>query len=318
MPRRQLGSVERAQQAKRESRSLDFKEGFDPDVRSEWPELVKDFVAMANSGGGLIVFGVRNNGTAAPGSVRSILALDPAVITDKVARYTGVQFSDFQVHKAKRGSKSVAVIEIGAAVDAPIAFTQVGTYTLSGEGKQQQKTAFSKGTVYFRHGAKSEPGTTEDLRAFIERRLARVREQWLGGIRHVVEAPEGARLAMVEATNPDERGIPTEIRLTDDPRAPVYGKLAPDRTHPFRQKELIDEINHRLPKGFEVNTYDMLSVRRVNDITERTHPQFAYEPKWGSPQYSPGFVDWVLEQFRRDRTFFETAKAEYGRRQQSR
>jgi hypothetical protein len=120
---------------------------------------------------------------------------------------------------------------------------------------------------------------------------------------------------MVQATNPDDRGITTEIRLTDDPRAPVYGKLAPDRTHPFRQKELIDEVNRRLPKGVDVNTYDVLSVRRVNGITETTHPQFAYEPKSGSPQYSPGFVDWILENFRRDRAFFEKAKAQYSGQQ---
>lgn len=313
MPRRQLSTIERAQAAKRESKSLDFKEAFDPGVKSEWPELVKDFVAMANSGGGLIVFGVRNNGEAASASVRPVLMLDPATITDKLARYTGIQFSHFQIHEARRGSKTVAVIEVGAAVDAPIVFTQVGTYNVPGQAKQQ-KTAFSKGTVYFRHGAKSEPGTTADIREFVERRLDRIREQWLGGIRHVVEAPEGARLAMVQATNPDERGIPTEIRLTDDPRAPVYGRLDPDRTHPFRQKELIEQVNARLPDGVDLNQHDVLSVRRVNGISEATHPQFTYEPNWGSPQYSPNFVEWLVEQFRHDRAFFEKAKLAYGRR----
>ena len=47
---------------------------------------------------------------------------------------------------------------------------------------RKQKTAFSAGTVYFRHGAKSEPGTSEDLRASLERELDRIRSSWLDGI----------------------------------------------------------------------------------------------------------------------------------------
>src|SRR5574340_574293 len=50
----------------------------------------------------------------------------------------------------------------------PLVFTRVGTYEVA-VGKQ--KTVFSVGTVYFRHGAKSEPGTSDDLRAFLEREL---------------------------------------------------------------------------------------------------------------------------------------------------
>jgi len=316
MPRKQLSSVDRAQAAKRESKTLDFKESFDPGTNAEWPELLKDFVAMANSGGGLIVFGVCNNGEPSQADIASILTLDAAKITDKIAKYTGLQFSDFDIHEAKRGRKTVAVVEIGPAVEAPIVFTQVGSYAV--DGASQQKVAFSKGTVYFRHGAKSEPGTTADFRAFIERRLDRIREQWLGGIRQVVEAPEGAHVAMVEASATDEAGTPTEIRLTDNPQAPVYGKLTPDLTHPWRQKELIAEVNRRLPSGVEVNTHDMLSVRRVYGITEATHPQFAHEPRWGSSQYSPALADWLAEQYRRDSRFFEKAKVDYYRKQQRR
>ena len=58
MPRKRPIFAERVEAAKGESRSLDFKERFDPRDRSEWVELIKDFVAMANSGGGLIVVSV--------------------------------------------------------------------------------------------------------------------------------------------------------------------------------------------------------------------------------------------------------------------
>ena len=48
----------------------------------------------------------------------------------------------------------MAAIKIGPAFP-PIVFTRPGTYSVEGG---RQKTAFSQGTVYFRHGAKKRPG----------------------------------------------------------------------------------------------------------------------------------------------------------------
>lgn len=312
MARRSRTHIERAAQAKRESKNLDFKDRFDPSNKGEWLELLKDFVAMANSGGGVVVVGVRNNGSPSGADVSAVLELDPATIADKVHQYTGEHFGDVEISEITRKKKSAAVIEVGPVVDAPLAFTRVGTYQV--EGSKHQKAAFSSGTVYFRHGAKSEPGTSADFRQFIGRQLERIREDWLGGIRRVVEAPVGAQVAMIEATATDPEGRPTEIRLTDDPRAPTFGKLAPDRTHPWRQKELIQEVTRRLPGRAAVNAHDILSVRRVYDISEATHPEFTHKPKWASPQYSEAFADWLVQEWQRDSHFFETAKARYGSR----
>jgi len=311
MPQPKETSTERAVRAKRETRNLDFKQHFNPDSAADWTELVKDFMAMANSGGGLIVVGVCNNGSPAKEDVAAVLDLDPAKITDKVERYTGVQFAEFEIHEAKRGRKKIAVIEIGAAKDAPIAFTRPGTYPTP-DDRKHQKTAFSKGAVYFRHGAKSEPGTTEDLRAFVDEQLEEMRELWLGRMRQVIEAPNDARMATVQGV--DATGAPTEIRLTDDPKAVVFGKLDPDKTHPFRQTELIDEVNRRLPDDAHINSHDIQSVRRVHGIGEATHPQFVHKPLYASPQYSRVFAEWIAEQYAQDREFFWKAREVYAGR----
>src|SRR5919106_1038374 len=71
---------------------------------------------------------------------------------------------------------------------------RVGTYEVA---HGRQKTVFSVGAVYFRHGAKSEPGTSEDLRMFLERELELVKRSWLDGIAKVVEAPAGSRFAIL-------------------------------------------------------------------------------------------------------------------------
>jgi hypothetical protein len=310
MPRQPPTVAERVAAAQRESRTLDFKERFDPNETSECIELIKDIIAMANSGGGLIVIGICDNGKASSANVQPVLDFDPAKLADKIQSYTGVHFVDFEISEAKRGRKRVAVLVIGATPDAPIVFTRPGTYAIEG-GKKQQKTVFSKGTVYFRHGAKSEPGTTADLQRALDRRLDKLREQWIDRVRQVVLAPEGARLAMVEAIASDKAGTPTKIRITNDPDAIVYGQLSPDETHPYRQKELLQELNKRLPRGVSVNAHDVLSVRRVHGITEATHPQFTYEPNWSSPQYSEQFVDWLLSRWNANNTFFESAKSRF-------
>ena len=72
-------------------------------------------------------------------------------------------------------------------------------------------------------------------------------------------------------------------------------------------------MNRRLPDGVAVSGYDILSIRRVHDISEETRPEFAHVPKFGSPQYSEAFVDWILEQHGRDPQFLAKAKAQYTR-----
>ena len=82
----------KVEEAENESAELDFKAAFDPTAAQDWCELIKDIVAIANSGGGSILVGVGDNGNCCgPAASSELLALDPAVITDKIAKYTGTQ-----------------------------------------------------------------------------------------------------------------------------------------------------------------------------------------------------------------------------------
>lgn len=299
--------LHRAQVARRESRYLDFKETFDPDNDPEFIELVKDLVSMANSGGGVIVVGVRNNATLSGVGVEPVLDLDPAKISDKVYRYTSEHFAGFGIHEVDRQGKPVAAILVDG-VDSPLAFIRPGTYAI-GSGKQN--TAFGRGTVYVRHGAKSEPATSQDLREFVERRLGAIRESWLGNLRRVMAAPPGSEIAVYEQTESDQHGRPTRVRLTAEPGAPVFGRISPDETHPYRQKELLREVNRRLPRDTETTTYDMQAVRSAHEINAMTEPDFCHQPRYGSQQYSESFVDWIVEQHGRDDGFFTDARDRY-------
>jgi len=108
---------------------------------------------------------------------------------------------------------------------------------------------------------------------------------------------------VVHRSDPDESGTSTRVRLSDDPGAPVYGLLDRDDAYPYRQKELVDELNKRLGKK-KANRYDVDCVRRVHQIDAKSAPQFCQKPKFGSLQYSDAFIDWLVEQVDGDAKFF--------------
>ena len=298
--------LEKVKNAKKESKFVEFKEKLEINQAQDWCEVIKDIVAIANSGGGWLLIGVKRDGSPSGWDVTPILNLDPAQITDKMAKYTDEQFADFEIQEAEKRGQNIAAIQI-QGVSIPMIFTQPGTYDI-GEGKQ--KTAFGKGTIYFRHGAKSEPGNSKDLKDCINREIEQVRKSWLGNIRKVVTAPSGYKVTVlpkeiVESEVPSA----TPIRLVNDLSAPVYRKIDPDKTHPYRQKEVLQLINQRIGEKRKVTPYDTFCLRKVREID--TKPNFFYKSKFASPQYSDSFVKWLIEQFEKDNEFFDKARQEW-------
>jgi hypothetical protein len=276
--------LSRAANATRSSKRVALRDSVD------YVELVRDVAAMANSGGGVIL-------------LEGVAGVDEELLHEQLAQYAEPEFEGFEVEPLSRnGLPSTAVVVEGVR-NAPLVFTRTGRI----EGDH---LAFVRGGLYFRHGAKSEAATGEDVRDFIRRQLDATRTQWLANIRQVMHAPDGAEVAVIETAERDEEGRPTLIRLTTDPHAPLYGQVDPDQSHPYRQKEVIREVNARLGEG-AVNAFDVLSVRRVHAISEETRPEFVHVPKFGSPQYSDAFVEWLVAERQRDPQFFEKAKISY-------
>src|SRR5207249_12325101 len=245
-----------------------------------------------NSGGGVVVL----NGD-----------VEEEQLHEELARHAEPEFEAFELHDIRRAGRPATAIVVEGVANTPLVFTRTGRYR-NADGDEH--VAFARGGLYFRHGAKSEPATGADVRDFIRRQLDTTRKQWLSNIRAVMHAPGGAEVAVIETAERDEEGRPTLIRLTTDPHAPLYGQVDPDQSHPYRQKEVIREVNARLGEG-TVNQFDVLSVRRVHAVSEETRPEFVLVPKFGSPQYSDAFVDWLVAEQQRDPEFFQRAKATY-------
>ena len=283
-------NLEKALNAKRESKYVDFKTEFDINSSRDWCEIVKDIVAMSNSGGGVILIGARNDGTPSGWDPTPVLVCDPAHITDKIAKYTGEQFADFDISEAEKNGQRLAAFEV-RGIRVPMIFIEVGTYAV---GDTKQKTAFSRGSIYFRHGAKSEPGNSKDLQDCIDREIGRMRKSWLGDIRKIVSAPPNYQISVLpqEVVRAQDYGA-TPVRVVNDPSAPAYRRINPDAIYPHRRKEIVMLVNEKLGGEKKINDYDFTCVRRVHEI-DQSKPEFFYKSKFGCQQYSNAFVDWLL------------------------
>ena len=295
--------------SKRESKSVEFKEEFNPGEVKQSLEILKDLVAIANSGGGALVVGINNAGEASGADVTAALNYDHAKYCDLIRKYTMQNFADFEVVEGEKDGKKVAVFLINGP-EWPLVFEKPGTYPIE---NNKQQTAFGQGTIYFRHGAKSETGTSEDLRKFTEQRIREMQDRMVKGMRKVAVAPRGSHLEVVPARGTialaAEAQTATPVRITDDPEAP--GAVLIDRhdTCPYRQKEVLRILKERLPGGTCPTSAGIQALNKVHRIADK--PAFSWKPQFSSRQYSMAYVDWLVEQITGDDDFLQSARAQY-------
>ncbi len=96
------------------------------------------------------------------------------------------------------------------------------------------------------------------------------------------------------------------VRFTTDPDAPVLQPPDVSRLYPWRQKDLLGELNSRLGRR-ALTTYDVQAVRRQHRLDER--PDFVFHLPGAGRRYSPAAADWFIEQYQRDPEFFRKARA---------
>ena len=309
-----LSIVERALRATRETREIEFKSEFDPSHRGHWCEIIKDIMAIANSGGGIIVFGLDNKGQPTDSDLAPLLKLDPAHITDKIQSYTGVDYDEFEIRKEVKNSKPVVCMILEPFL-APILPMRPGTYEKE-PGKQV--SAFSAGVFYYRHGAKSDPGSTRDLERIINRNVRSIRQEWMSGVRKIVSAPKGS----VVSVHPKEVRLSLNqkaqpFRLTENKSAPEFRLVNPNMTHPYRMKELLSVLNIELePLPKKINVYDIRALLEFFGLWENI--QLTYKPQFGPRIYSPEFISWIKDNVSKDRYFLRSVRTKLRRGQRRR
>lgn len=288
-----------------EESDLDFKVEFDPKNPHDFAELTKDLVAMANSQGGTVLIGITDSGDAAPPGKPLPVDLDPAEVADKISAATGCNPPELRVIPCRHPAGfDVLAIEVDP-VSVPLVFERDGNYTQN----NQTRSAYRKGSLYFRHGAKSEPASNDDIRAVCKRAEAAGRAELKADLRLVMEADPGSKVTVVAPGGtatppPDSSPSSSAIRLVDDPAAPVIQHLSPDQTHPYRQKELVAELCRATSQ--RVTGHDIQVLRRLYAID--SDPNFSHKSKYGTRQYSTAFCDWIAGKCGADPEFLSKSR----------
>src|SRR5689334_11765945 len=132
--------IKEALSATRERRAVEFKREFVPSAPGAWLELLKDIAAIANSGGGILIIGLENDGKPSDIEPVDLLKTDLADVVNRFQKYIGEQYDDFEICEAKKKQRRLAAIVVHGRTGSPIVFEKPGTYRVE-DGVQQQRTA---------------------------------------------------------------------------------------------------------------------------------------------------------------------------------
>lgn len=81
----------------------------------------------------------------------------------------------------------------------------------------------------------------------------------------------------------------------------------PSKSHPYRQMEVVARLNADL-NDWKINPFDVQSIVKAYGVKSR--PEFYYlsSVRNSSPQYSEAFIEWIIDQYQRDPTFFTASR----------
>ena len=110
----------------------------------------------------------------------------------------------------------------------------------------------------------------------------------------------GIEYKLVLTKRKDDADITLSAGPDGEPTQIVEVPKDPTRSHPFRQKEVLEQVKDKL----HINSYDIQCVNKVYKVKNKS--EYFYQGKVeGSPgQYSQAFVDWLVKQNSRDKRFF--------------
>jgi hypothetical protein len=256
--------------------------------------LIRDVVAVANSGGGRLIVHI-------PIEAGGPASLNQAALDDRLFRFADTTRSELPCEVELRGDGTKATIVIPAAA-VPIPFSRSGTSSDAGPSPAHE--VFPAGVVYFRHGGISEPGTTNDMQAFFRRAIRRSAAQWLRRIRGMLRDSTSPHVLPQIAAS--AAGLPQPVRIVTDPTAPALQPQDVDRLYPLRQKDLVRQLNREFGRRL-VNSYDIQAVRRQHHLDER--PDFVFHLPGAGRRYSRAAAEWIADAYRNDPAFFEQARA---------
>lgn len=287
-----------------ETAQVEFKSATDTGSPRFWPQLIRSVLAMHNSGGGVIVFGLDSAGQPVGGDLSALCAIDPVQVSDKVKHYSdrplpGIVRDEFE----KGGGTYPGWIIPGATV--PLPFSRPGDVHI---GQSKPEKLFFPGQVYVRRGASSVPADAGDMAIIAERIRTAAREEFANQMTGLVGLPAGHEVKGVPAGTILRVPVPTScVRLTDDPTEPGCVGVDMFKQYPYRQKELLAQLSTRIP-GVRVNQFDMQCIKKLY-ASEIEVKRLSYSPPHSSVHFSDDTVEWIMAHISADPAFLDKTRS---------
>jgi hypothetical protein len=158
-----------------ESAKLDYKRAYDPSDAKSRIMLVKHALAMANTAGGYVVFGVDDDGTLLGVESTATGRLDEATIRAQIAGYSSVPIHLYVDTRIEYEGKRLVIVTVLPLMDRIAVVNADGQY----HDGSRQSFAFRKGDVLVRHGSASERWNQDDADYLFRRIALAHKDQWL-------------------------------------------------------------------------------------------------------------------------------------------
>lgn len=178
-----------------ESAHVERRRSCDLDDSHDRLVLVREVVALLNSGGGTIVIGVKKNGDVVGIPVRMAARLELRTIEEIVNGYIRPDQVELVVNVAETENDH-RLVEIGVrgVPDPPVVVAQAGTHTDSA-GRQQE--VFGAQSVFVRRNNRTELARREDHLRWRAEAIDNVRREIRERLTLVVDAPMEAKVRIV-------------------------------------------------------------------------------------------------------------------------
>ena len=150
---------------------------------------------------------------------------------------------------------------------------------------------------------------------YLSRYCAKVRQEFVE-LERASEFSIGIEYHLVLTKKSNEADIVlSHGRSGRSPTLIVESPKDPFKSHPFRQKEVIEELNKAIPIA-GVNQHDIQCINHVYGVKARS--EYFYQGKVpGSPgQYSQSLIDWLVQRYHQDSKFFLKTRAKRKRLQE--
>lgn len=193
----------------------------------------RQLTAFNNSGGGILVFGIENDGTPTGLSGSLTSHFDPAIILDKLRRHAPTAQIPTAYLETEFYNKRYGFLLIGST-GSVIVFDKVGNMARP-KGKGQE-TVLQPGVVYIRRRGQTTAALQNELDKLVGESIQRGVTGFLARIEHVASLPAGTELIARQPSSDRGyvlvsagQGVPVSITAsTETDAVPLTEVLSPD------------------------------------------------------------------------------------------